>query len=161
MSFRRTDHQQTNAGGRTCHDWSTALKETASPKALATRPTIRNRAPTWSVWRGLRLQTRETNPYCETPRSGAGIVGCDSLNKGLCLTRQNRLLAALVLCLLACVLGLAIEQRFRVARIERDLIDLEHDQLDVRGVAADASTAAVNAQTAAERAAAAHTPYGY
>lgn len=82
MSFRRTDHQQTNAGGRTCHDWSTALKETASPEALATRPTIRNRAPTWSVWRGLRLQTRETNPCHETPRGTAAILANDSRNKG-------------------------------------------------------------------------------
>lgn len=54
-SNRRTDHPHANAGGRTRHDWRTALLETAHPKVLATRPTIRN-APSLGVGRGLRQQ---------------------------------------------------------------------------------------------------------
>lgn len=49
---------------------------------LTTRPTIKNRAHTWACGAGSAFEYRETNPYCETPRSGAGIVACDSLNKG-------------------------------------------------------------------------------
>ncbi len=55
---------------------------TAHLEVLTTRPTIRNRAEAGCLARGAPAY-RETNPYCETPRSSVAIFPIDSPGKGI------------------------------------------------------------------------------